>query len=94
MSHNHGGRDQGDASITRQGMPKIVSKLPEVIGEIHERDSPSRTSKETSSAHIISIISDSVYGSSGKQIQYGNTMQFHSYMLDKKLILDSKFIFK
>ena len=37
MSHNHGGRDQGDASITRQGMPKIASKPPEVRWDTWER---------------------------------------------------------
>lgn len=96
---------QGKCHITMEAEIKVMLLLqdkvcprlpanPQKLGEIHERDSPSRTSKETSPAHIISIISDSVYGSSGKQIQYGNTMQFHSYMLDKRLILHSKFIFK
>ena len=63
---------QGKCHITMEAGIKVILLLqakvsprlpanPQKLGEIHERDCPSRISKESRPAHIISIISDSLF---------------------------------
>lgn len=103
MSHEDGGRDEGDGS-TSQGMPEMSSQLPDARCDTWKRFPLTDLRRHQSSPHLLSDSSIGsqylsvkfhglwffLYGSLGKLTQYVYTPQFHKYLQNKGLVLDSK----